>query len=127
MGLVDCIAPVDKLLSTARRRALDILGGRKQWAVSIYKTDKLDSLADARVLLNLARSQAREQNPNLIHPLVCIDVIEEGIVSDPRSALSKVFTDILFPFPCTAQMSCFTTLRGMLLSGIRGFAETSTV
>ncbi|KAL8100997.1 glyoxysomal fatty acid beta-oxidation multifunctional protein MFP-a-like [Apium graveolens] len=88
-GLVDAIAPSDKLLSIARHWALDILDYRRPWVVSLYKNDRLEPLAEARIILNLARSQAREQTPNLTHPLVCIDVIEEGIVAGPRSGLWK--------------------------------------
>lgn len=102
--LVDAIAPADELLGTARRWALDILDRRKQWAVSLYKTDKLEPLAEARVILNLARSQAREQNPNLTHPLVCIDVVEEGIVSGSRTGLWKVYINFPFSSLFTAQM-----------------------
>lgn len=98
LGLVDAIAPRDKLLSTACHWALDILNYRKPWVVSLYKNDRLESLAEARVILNLARSQAREQTPNLTHPLVCIDVIEEGIVAGPRSGLWKVCIKV--PFTC---------------------------
>lgn len=95
-GLVDAIAPRDKLLSTARDWALDILDYRRPWVVSLYKNDRLEPLAEARIVLNLARSQAREQNPNLTHPLVCIDVIEEGIVAGPRSGLWKVCIEVPF-------------------------------
>lgn len=89
LGLVDATVSRDKLLSTARQWALDILDYRRPWVVSLYKNDRLEPLAEARMILNLARSQAREQTPNLTHPLVCIDVIEEGIVAGPRSGLWK--------------------------------------
>ncbi|KAA8543081.1 hypothetical protein F0562_021424 [Nyssa sinensis] len=89
MGLVDAIVPADELLNTARCWALDILECRKPWAISLYKTDKLEPLAEARVILKFARVQAKNQAPNLKHPLVCIDVIEEGIVFGPRRALWK--------------------------------------
>ncbi|KAK1390463.1 Glyoxysomal fatty acid beta-oxidation multifunctional protein MFP-a [Heracleum sosnowskyi] len=89
LGLVDAIASPAELLSTARLWALDILEGRKPWVVTLDKTDKLKPLGEAEDILNFARTQVREQNPNLEHPLVCIDVIEEGIVSGPRAGLWK--------------------------------------
>ena len=80
----------DELVDAARRWALDILERRKPWVSSLYRTDKLEPLGEAREILNFARTQARRQAPNLRHPQVCIDVIEEGIVSGPRVGLMKV-------------------------------------
>lgn len=90
MGLVDAIVSGDELVNTARNWALDILEGRKPWVSSLYRTDKIEPLGEAREILNFARAQARRQAPNLKHPQVCIDVIEEGIVSGPRAGLMKV-------------------------------------
>lgn len=92
LGLVDEIVSGDQLLETARKWALDILERRKPWIASLYKTDKLEPLGEAKEILNFARAQARRQAPNLQHPQVCIDVIEEGIVSGPRAGLKKVCT-----------------------------------
>lgn len=95
LGLVDAVVSPDKLLDTARRWALDILERRRPWVISYYRTDKLEPLGEAREILNFARAQARKRAPNLRHPLVCIDIIEEGIVSGPRAGLLKVqFTPI---------------------------------
>lgn len=90
MSLVDALAPADDLIKTASIWALDIVKGRKPWITSLYRTDRLEPLKEARLILNTARAQSRKQNPNLTHPLICIDVIEEGIVSGPRNALWKV-------------------------------------
>lgn len=87
---MDAVVSPNELLSTARRWALDILERKKPWVVSYYKTDKLEPLGEAREILNFARAQARRQAPNLRHPLVCIDVVEEGIVNGPRAGLWKV-------------------------------------
>lgn len=96
--LVDSIVPADKLLSTACRWALDIVECKKPWLVSLHRNDKIETLAEAREILTSARIQARTQSPNLRHPLVCIDVIEEGIVSGPRTGLWKVYIIFLFCF-----------------------------
>ncbi|XP_051142608.1 glyoxysomal fatty acid beta-oxidation multifunctional protein MFP-a-like isoform X2 [Andrographis paniculata] len=89
LSLVDALAPGDKLLEVAQQWALDIVEGRRPWVVSLYKTDKLIPLEEARHMLNSARFEIQKQNPHVMHPLVCIDVIEEGIISDPRNALWK--------------------------------------
>ncbi|KAJ0802950.1 putative 3-hydroxyacyl-CoA dehydrogenase, Isomerase, Hydro-lyase [Helianthus annuus] len=91
LGLVDAIVPGDELVDIARKWALDILARRKPWVPSLYKTDKIEPLGEAREILNFARAQARKQAPNLQHPQVCIDVIEAGIVSGPRAGLIKEY------------------------------------
>lgn len=95
-SLVDALVPADKLLGVARQWALDIQGGRKPWVISLYKSDKLGPLEAAKHILNSARLETRRRNPNIVHPLVCIDVIEEGIVSNPRNALWKVICTLPF-------------------------------
>lgn len=87
---MDAIVPSEELISTARKWALDISERRKPWILSLYKTDKLESLGDAREIFKFARAQIRKQAPNLKHPLVCIDVVERGVVSGPRDGLWKV-------------------------------------
>ncbi|KAK4265780.1 hypothetical protein QN277_026789 [Acacia crassicarpa] len=89
LGLVDAVVSSNELLNTARQWALDILEGRRPWVASLYKTDKIEPLGEAREIFNFARSQSKKRAPNLEHPLVCIDVIEEGIVSGPRAGLWK--------------------------------------
>jgi len=89
---VDALVSPGELVKTARQWALDIAECRRPWIKSLYKTDKIEPLGEAREILNFARAQARKQAPHLQHPLVCIDVIEEGIVSGPRAGLWKVFS-----------------------------------
>lgn len=90
LGLVDAIVPPEELINTARRWALDILERRRPWVLSLHRTNKLESLAEAREIFRFARTQAKKQSPNLKHPLVCIDVIETGVVSGPHAGLWKV-------------------------------------
>lgn len=114
LGLVDAVASPAELISTARRWALDILERRKPWVASLYKTDKLEPLGEAREILNFARAQARKQGPNLSHPLVCIDVIEEGIVSGPRAGLWKeaeAFEGLLHSDTCKSLVHIFFAQR----------------
>ena len=98
MGLVDAVVSPDQLVNTARQWALDILDRRRPWVCSLYKTDKIEPLGEAREILKFARAQARKRAPNLTHPLVCIDVIEAGIVSGPRAGLWKVVNCLHYPF-----------------------------
>lgn len=89
LGLVDAIVQPGELVNAARAWALDIAAFRKPWIKSLHKTDKLEPLGEAREILTFARAQARKQAANLQHPLVCIDVIEEGVVSGPYAGLLK--------------------------------------
>ncbi|KAK1418990.1 hypothetical protein QVD17_28144 [Tagetes erecta] len=91
LGLVDDIVSGDELLEKARQRALDILAHRKPWVSSLYRTDKIKPLGEALAILSFARAQARRQTPNLQHPQVCIDVIEEGVILGPRAGLLKEY------------------------------------
>lgn len=90
MGLVDAVVSSHELIETARQWALDILARRKPWVATLFKTEKLEPLGEAREIFNFARAQTRKRAPNLKHPLVCIDVIEEGIVAGPKAGLWKV-------------------------------------
>ncbi|CAN4094945.1 unnamed protein product [Withania somnifera] len=114
LGLVDVVVPSNQLLDTARKWALDILECRKPWVASLYKTDKIESLGEAREILKFARVQTRRQAPNLQHPLVVIDVVEEGIVSGPRAGLWKeaeVFQSLLHSDTCKALVNVFFAQR----------------
>ncbi|KAK9671744.1 hypothetical protein RND81_12G051400 [Saponaria officinalis] len=115
LGLVDAIVPASELLNTARSWALEILECRKPWVSSLYKTNKLEPLGEAREILKFAREQARKRAPNLSHPLVCIDVIEEGITSGPRAGLWKeadAFEQLLRSDTCKSLVHVFFSQRG---------------
>lgn len=92
LGLIDAIATPADLISAARLWALQIANRRRPWNKTIYRTDKLPSCDESREILNFTRAQAQKQAPNVKHPLVCIDVIEEGIVSGPPVGLIKVLS-----------------------------------
>ncbi|KAL3641917.1 hypothetical protein CASFOL_012732 [Castilleja foliolosa] len=115
LGLVDALASPNELLSTARQWALDILERRRPWVISYYKTDKLAPLGEAKEILQFARAQTRKRAPNLKHPLVCIDVIEEGIVSGARAGLWKeaeAFQVLLKSDTCRSLVHFFFAQRG---------------
>uniref|UniRef100_A0A1D1XSR5 Glyoxysomal fatty acid beta-oxidation multifunctional protein MFP-a n=2 Tax=Anthurium amnicola TaxID=1678845 RepID=A0A1D1XSR5_9ARAE len=113
-GLVDAIVPPEELVNVARRWALDIAEYRKPWVKSLYKTDKIEPLGEAREILKFARMQAQKQAANVQHPLVCIDVVEEGIVSGPRAGLWKEaesFQKLLFSDTCKSLVHVFFAQR----------------
>ncbi|KNA11657.1 hypothetical protein SOVF_133270 [Spinacia oleracea] len=115
LGLVDAIVPANELLNAARCWALEIFERRKPWISSLHKTEKLESLGEAREILKFARAQARKQAPNLKHPLVCIDVIEEGIACGPRAGLWKeadAFEELLRSDTCKSLVHIFFAQRG---------------
>ncbi|CAN1281174.1 Glyoxysomal fatty acid beta-oxidation multifunctional protein MFP-a, partial [Linum perenne] len=115
LGLVDSLVSPNELVTVARRWALDMLEGKKPWVPSLYKTDKLDPLGEAREIFKFVRAQVRRQAPNLTHPLVCIDVVEEGIVSGPRAGLWKEFEsfqELVRADTCKSLVHIFFAQRG---------------
>ncbi|CAL5343344.1 unnamed protein product [Camellia sinensis] len=115
LGLVDAIVSPDELINTARQRALDILEAKRPWVKSLYKTDKIEPFGEAREILKFARTQARKQAPNLEHTIVCINVVEEGIVSGPRAGLLKeveAFQGLLHSDTCKSLIHIFFAQRG---------------
>ncbi|KAI5071432.1 hypothetical protein GOP47_0013683 [Adiantum capillus-veneris] len=81
LGLVDAVVSSEQLVATARKWALDIAEGRKPRIISLQKLDKLEPLGEARRILQVARTQAKQRSPNIPHPIWCLDAIEEGVVS----------------------------------------------
>ncbi|GAA0152638.1 dehydrogenase [Lithospermum erythrorhizon] len=115
LGLVDAVVSPNELVDTARRWAIDMLERRKPWVSSLYKTDKLEPLPEAREILKFARAQTRRQAPNLKHPLLCIDAVEEGIVSGPVAGLWKeadVFDILVKSDTCRSLVHIFFAQRG---------------
>jgi enoyl-CoA hydratase/3-hydroxyacyl-CoA dehydrogenase len=78
------------LVNTACSWALEIVENKKPWFKSLYRTDRLPDLVEVKDVLKFARVQTKKKAPNVQHPIVCIDVIEEGIVCGPRVGLMKV-------------------------------------
>ncbi|CAJ1940990.1 unnamed protein product [Sphenostylis stenocarpa] len=115
LGLVDGLVSPNDLVNTARQWALDILNHQRPWVASLYKTNKLEPLGEAREILKFARAQARKRAPNLYHPLVCIDVIEAGIVAGPRAGLWKeaeAFEGLVQSDTCKSLVHVFFAQRG---------------
>ncbi|KAF3632513.1 hypothetical protein FXO37_27432 [Capsicum annuum] len=82
---------------------------------SLYRTDKLESLDEAREILKLSRDQALRIAPNLYHHLAFINVVEEGIVSGPRVGLIKeykTFKVLIRLGTCKSLVHIFLSQRG---------------
>ncbi|KAJ9167828.1 hypothetical protein P3X46_019421 [Hevea brasiliensis] len=99
LGLVDVIVSSQELLKVSRQWALDIKARHKPWMRSLYRTDKIGSLSEARKLLKAARQQAKKTAPNLPqHHQACLDVIEEGVVHGGYNGVlkeAKVFKELV--------------------------------
>ncbi|KAM3407405.1 hypothetical protein ACQJBY_001054 [Aegilops geniculata] len=114
LGLVNAVVSPNDLLNDARRWALDICESKRPWVRALYKSDKLESPEVAREILNSARVQSQKQAANLQHPLVCIDAVEEGIVSGPRAGLQKeamAFQKLFFSDTCKSLIHVFFSQR----------------
>ncbi|XP_059433946.1 glyoxysomal fatty acid beta-oxidation multifunctional protein MFP-a-like [Corylus avellana] len=115
LGLVDAIVSADELVNTARQWALDIFHSRRPWVVSLHKTDKIDPLWEAKKILKFARAQTNKQAPNVKYPQICLDVIEEGIVSGPRAGLWKeaeAFQEVLYSVTSKSLVHLLFAQRG---------------
>lgn len=89
LGLVDEIVAPKDLLTAARQWALDIVSGKKPRLSSLQRTDKLESLGEAREIIKFARAQVKRTAPNLTHPLLCLDAVEEGVVRGGYAGAQK--------------------------------------
>ncbi|XP_022999434.1 peroxisomal fatty acid beta-oxidation multifunctional protein AIM1 [Cucurbita maxima] len=98
LGLIDDVVSPNELMKVARKWALDIADRRKPWIRTLHRTDKIGSLAEARVALKSARELAKKIAPNTPQHLACIDVIEEGIIHGGYSGVlkeDKVFKELV--------------------------------
>ncbi|KAK0570673.1 hypothetical protein LWI29_004836 [Acer saccharum] len=98
LGLIDAIVTSEALLKVSRQWALDIAARRKPWMRSLHRTDKLGSLSEAREILKTAKQQAKKTAPNMPQHLVCLDVIEEGVIHGGYNGVlkeAKAFKDLV--------------------------------
>ncbi|OAY27289.1 hypothetical protein MANES_16G113900v8 [Manihot esculenta] len=98
LGLVDIIVSSQELLKVSRQWALDIKERHKPWMRSLYRTDKICSLSEARQILKAARQQAKKTAPNMPQHQACLDVIEEGVVHGGYNGVlkeAKVFKELV--------------------------------
>lgn len=98
LGLIDAIVSSQELLKTSRQWALEISDGRKPWLRSLQRTDKIESLSEAREIIKAARMHAKKTAPNIPQYQECLDVIEEGIVHGGQNGLIKVVWLLYYSF-----------------------------
>jgi enoyl-CoA hydratase/3-hydroxyacyl-CoA dehydrogenase len=84
-------------MKISRLWALDIANCRKPWIRSLGRTDRLGSLSEARAILSAARQQTKKVAPNMPQHQVCLDVIEEGVLSGGHAGVLKVCVCICLP------------------------------
>lgn len=79
-GLIDEVVVNGDVLEKACSLALGIFHKKFPWNKSLERVDRLEIFEEALQILRRARLQAKRDHPNLIHPLICIDVMEEGVL-----------------------------------------------
>jgi enoyl-CoA hydratase/3-hydroxyacyl-CoA dehydrogenase len=90
LGLVDDVVPAGQLLAAARAHALAIAAGSKPRVCSLYRTDRLEPLAQALAVFEFARAQTAKRARHLTHPLLCLDAIQTGVEQGGLAGLKKV-------------------------------------
>ncbi|XWS72040.1 hypothetical protein CRYUN_Cryun02cG0006700 [Craigia yunnanensis] len=114
LGLIDAIVPSEEVLKVSCRWALDIAERRKPWVRSLHRTDKIGSLSESRVVLRIARQQAKKTAPNLPQHQACLDVIEEGIVHGGYKGVLKeanVFKELVLSDTAKGLVHVFLSQR----------------
>lgn len=79
-GLIDEVIVSGDVVQKACSHALDIYEERFPWKKSIERVDRMESCEEALCVLRRARAQVKKDHPNLVHPLLCMDVMEEGVL-----------------------------------------------
>ncbi|CAA7397364.1 unnamed protein product [Spirodela intermedia] len=98
LGLIDAVVTPKELLPVSRQWALDIAMHRKPWISSLRRTDKIGPLSEARQIIKAARQQAKKTAPNMPQHQVCLDAIEEGVLSGGYAGVlkeAKVFKELV--------------------------------
>ncbi len=67
---------------------------------SLYRTDKIESLGEAMMMLDMARAQTVKRARHLQHPLFCLDAIRIGVEQGGIAGLQAVRSLDLY-LPCS--------------------------
>ncbi|KAL5572638.1 hypothetical protein UlMin_022235 [Ulmus minor] len=116
LGLIDSIVSSEELLKESQLWALSIAEGSKPWIRSLYRTDKLGSLYEAREILKVARQQVMKTSPNMPQHQACLNVIVEGIVHGGYAGIqkeTKVSRDLLLSDTCKGLVHVFFAQRAI--------------
>lgn len=79
-----------ELMEVANQLAIQLAAGMATRHHSLTRSDKLVPAQEAAPLLELARMQVKKTQPNLVHPLMCVDAVEEGVLNGAAAGLAKV-------------------------------------
>jgi len=90
-GLVDHLVKggPKELMEVANQLAVQLAAGMATRHHSLTRSDKLVPAQEAAPLLELARMQVKKTQPNLVHPLMCVDAVEEGVRNSAAAGLAK--------------------------------------
>ena len=61
---------------------------------SLYRTDKIESLGEALMILDIARGETMKRARHLQHPLFCLDAIRIGVEQGGLAGLQAVSPDL---------------------------------
>lgn len=100
LGLVDDVVPKDQLLPAARKLALAIAAGKAPRNLTLYRTDKLESLGEALAIIDFAKAQAAKKGAHLTHPQLCLDAIRHGVEFGGLKGIDKVCTHSCMACAC---------------------------
>ncbi|KAI5064167.1 hypothetical protein GOP47_0020837 [Adiantum capillus-veneris] len=123
-GMIDGIIENGQVVEAACDLALNIFLGKVPWHKSLERVDRLESFGEALNILRRARMQAKRDHPNLMHPLICIDVMEEGVLKGGLAGamLEEKFSHALVNTPIAkGLMHVFFARRSV--SKIRGITH----
>ncbi|KAL1067726.1 hypothetical protein V6Z11_D12G149900 [Gossypium hirsutum] len=112
---------MSKLVYGDNARGMDLVDGISSADLLTTTAYWLEPLPKAKMMLEHARVKSKKQAPNLKHPLVCIDVIEEGLVHGPRAALwkeSKALHELRQSDTCSSLVYFFARQRTSKVPGI---------
>ncbi|QDZ22941.1 3-hydroxyacyl-CoA dehydrogenase [Chloropicon primus] len=89
LGLVDEVAQTpQQLLAVAKAVALDLASGKRKRVRTLEREDRLEPKDIAKMILGIAKEQTKKRAPNVMHPLLCIDAIEAGILKGGKAGLA---------------------------------------
>jgi len=125
LGLVDHVVPREGLLAAAIKLALDIADKRAPRVMSFYRADKLPAPAAAKVMLGMARKQAKAVQSVMPHPGLCLDAIEAGLAKGAEEGLlveQASFAKAVSSTACRGLVHFFFASRGT--TSVPGVTDT---
>jgi len=123
-GLIDGVVDGKALLAESRKLALDIAAGRVARNNSLLRTDRLEDLGTAQMIIQGARAQAKKTAGHLEHPHMCIDAVQAGVEHGGAAGLKKeqeVFQHCVMSDVSSALVHIFLAQRST--SKVRGVTD----